>query len=303
MLQNDGERQVAPDVSGIRRDHVSRYRWAAQRIADAWLDDEAHPRKPGQRLRVLDAACGVGYGSRILHEAGFAVTGLDRSEEALAWAAQHFPGPTYILANLTQCWAPLGEFDASTCFETIEHLPAAAAQHWLRYLGGRCGRLYLSVPNETGLPWRPDMRWHFRHYTLGEITALLRECGWTVVAWGLQAGPESDVVSMDLEGLYLPETAPGRTLVLECVPCKPLGIEMPGAGAEPSTSEADMETPLAAMETAAAAAIAVCDVKITVRAKRNRPAVMVPERFGDDQELLFARGVKLIRVVFLNAKA
>ena len=50
-----GERQVAPTLDGFREDHLARYHFAAQRLAGK---------------KVVDAGCGVGYGSFILAEAG-----------------------------------------------------------------------------------------------------------------------------------------------------------------------------------------------------------------------------------------
>lgn len=70
MTLRNGERQVAPDVSGIRRDHVARYEFVAGRLV------------PGSR--VLDLACGVGYGAHILAKAGHKVIAVDASPEAIA---------------------------------------------------------------------------------------------------------------------------------------------------------------------------------------------------------------------------
>ena len=61
LLSN--ERQVAPTLDGIRRDHVARYEWAARQLAPESV--------------VLDAACGVGYGSRVMADAGMTVRGTD----------------------------------------------------------------------------------------------------------------------------------------------------------------------------------------------------------------------------------
>jgi 2-polyprenyl-3-methyl-5-hydroxy-6-metoxy-1,4-benzoquinol methylase len=76
-------------------------------------------------LRVLDAACGVGYGSQILAKAGAAeVVGVDISEEAIRYARTHFAHPCarFIKADL-QCLDELDlSVDAVISFETIEHL-------------------------------------------------------------------------------------------------------------------------------------------------------------------------------------
>ena len=63
-----GERQVSPTVDGIRADHVNRYKWAIDKTIG----------------RVTDAACGIGYGSVILAEAGIKVRAIDIDAEAIA---------------------------------------------------------------------------------------------------------------------------------------------------------------------------------------------------------------------------
>src|SRR3954467_14298237 len=76
MTMKHGERQVAPTLEGIRADHVARYQFAAQLL-----------KKP---TRVIDFACGVGYGSKILADAGHFVYGYDRDPEAIAYAREHY---------------------------------------------------------------------------------------------------------------------------------------------------------------------------------------------------------------------
>lgn len=50
--------------------------------------------KPGGRL--LDFGCGMGHFSALFHDAGFEVTGLDRSEVGIAHAREQYPGPTFL---------------------------------------------------------------------------------------------------------------------------------------------------------------------------------------------------------------
>ena len=73
---------------------------------------------------VLDAACGVGYGTRILAEAGAAsVLGVDLSEDALTIARQQFAHPRAEFARRDVADLDgLGPFDLVVSFETIEHV-------------------------------------------------------------------------------------------------------------------------------------------------------------------------------------
>ncbi len=86
--------------------HLSRYVWAI-------------PHVNGQR--VVDLGCGTGYGSYLLSWAAESVTGVDRSEDALAYARSHYRDVTYELADLTD-EAGLPEGDVAVCFEVLEHL-------------------------------------------------------------------------------------------------------------------------------------------------------------------------------------
>ena len=74
----EGERQVAPTLDGIRRDHVARYEFAARVLPTP--------------SRVIDFACGVGYGTRILGDAGHQALGFDVDKEAIAYARKHYAG-------------------------------------------------------------------------------------------------------------------------------------------------------------------------------------------------------------------
>lgn len=174
-----GERQVAPDISGIRRDHVARYEWAAEVLQQ---------RCP--RGHIIDAACGVGYGARLLADAGFRITAIDRSEEAVAYAREHYAHKNiiYRVADAVQL-GHVGPHDAAVSFETIEHL-----EHPLPLLHAlRCAPLLLaSVPNETHFPFR-GYKFHARHYTREQFTSLLGAARFATTEILGQVGPHSRV--------------------------------------------------------------------------------------------------------------
>ena len=178
MLES-GERQVAPDVSGIRRDHVARYEWAARQL------------KPASR--VLDLACGVGYGAKILADAGHAVAAVDRDEEAIAFAKEHYAHERVNYHCGTADWTAGFEadaFDAVVCFETIEHIEDPLPV--LKRFNGIAPLLLASVPNEDKFPFR-NYAFHFRHYRPYEFKELIEQAGFSVDTWHGQEGPESDV--------------------------------------------------------------------------------------------------------------
>lgn len=188
MLGN-GERQVAPTLEGIRRDHVARYQFAASLI-DA-----------GDR--VVDAACGIGYGAAILADAGAReVLAIDNAPEAIAFGLENYNRPAIRFQTGDVMSIGLAEtdaFDLALSFETIEHL--ADPLPFLKSLARVSPMLVASVPNETVFPYR-NYRFHYRHYTREQFADLLRAAGWRVVAWYGQEGVDSDL-ARDCEGRSL----------------------------------------------------------------------------------------------------
>ena len=72
MMESGHERQVATALEDIRKDHRERYAWAIARMGSPKL--------------VLDAGCGVGYGSNMLSEQAENVIGIDISPESIEYA-------------------------------------------------------------------------------------------------------------------------------------------------------------------------------------------------------------------------
>lgn len=158
------ERQLAKSLDGIRTDHVARYRWAAEKVG----------------ARVLDCACGCGYGAEILSGV---YLGLDISMEAISYARQHWKraGAVFLVGDAMD---PPGGFDTVVSFETLEHLrdPVAA----LMAFGDSAPHLLASVPNEDALPFdRRRFPFHEAHYRIDDVRTMLARAGWDLKGfWG-----------------------------------------------------------------------------------------------------------------------
>ena len=91
--------------------HLERYRFAAQHCRSG---------------RVLDIACGVGYGSRYLSDSrrDLSVTGVDLSAEAVRYASERYASDRVsFVCRDAMTFASEDLFDTIVSLETIEHLP------------------------------------------------------------------------------------------------------------------------------------------------------------------------------------
>jgi SAM-dependent methyltransferase len=161
-----GERTL-PDVPAENywfRRHLAVYEWIAARVAG---------------MRVVDMACGEGYGSELLARSAMSVVGVDANPEAHEHARLR-----YARANLRFVRDLVTTFseqeDAVVFLQTIEHLeqPGAALEHFRSLVGDR-GTVFLSTPNvltlaPEGAP-RSDNPWHVHEYRSAEFERLCRE--------------------------------------------------------------------------------------------------------------------------------
>jgi SAM-dependent methyltransferase len=129
--------------------------------------------------RVLDVACGSGFGGPILLVAGArSVLGIDSSAEAIAAARRYArPGYDFAVADGTALPLDAASVEAITSFETIEHIDAHEAfVAELRRVLTPDGVLVLSTPNAlhslpvNGTPRNP---FHVREFSPAELRALL----------------------------------------------------------------------------------------------------------------------------------
>jgi SAM-dependent methyltransferase len=175
-----GERTLpdVPEENYWFRRHLVVYEWIAAQTAG---------------LRVIDMACGEGYGSDVLAASAAAVVGVDANPDAHEHARLR-----YRRSNLRFERALIETFsepaDAVVFLQTIEHLtdPGAALEHFGELVAAArrstapadpsrlgAGSVFVSTPNVLTLAPRGASRsgnpWHVHEYRFAEFDRLCRE--------------------------------------------------------------------------------------------------------------------------------
>ncbi|MFD2627244.1 class I SAM-dependent methyltransferase [Oceanobacillus kapialis] len=105
--------------------------------------------------RVLDVGCGDGYGSYLLHQAEFKVTGIDLSTEMLTHAKRSLPEEeiTFEKADVNELPFPDKSFDALLAINVLEWTedPFHALKEMVRVTNGE-GFLCIGVLGPTAGP-------------------------------------------------------------------------------------------------------------------------------------------------------
>ena len=189
-----GERQVADSPEGIRKDHLGRYYFATQFVT--------------KNDKVLDAACGIGYGSFLINQkTGAKVTGIDISQETVDYANATYRSNEdikFFASDILKLDLPLESFDVVTSFETIEHV--AQDKEILQKFHGLLkshGILICSTPNEEKMPFDPiKHKFHIKHFTPTELKKLLNECNFEIVEIYSQHDKHSREIRQGDDGIF-----------------------------------------------------------------------------------------------------
>ncbi|HEY5431558.1 MAG TPA: methyltransferase domain-containing protein [Solirubrobacteraceae bacterium] len=169
-LELTGERTL-PDVPAENywyRRHLAVYEWIGARVIGR---------------RVLDMACGEGYGSEVLARGAAGVVGVDANPDAhdharLRYTRQNLTFERGLVETFGEAGGD-GPFDAVVFLQTIEHVrdPAAVLAHF-RSLLRPGGVAYISTPNLLTLAppgaEKSGNPWHIKEYRAAEFDALCR---------------------------------------------------------------------------------------------------------------------------------
>ena len=160
------ERQSTETQSPWWGEHLFRYQWAQQYV--------------GPSMKILDLACGTGFGSALLSRAvGVTVIGGDLDPPSLAAAAAEFgteSGPHFAAMDGTRLPLPDRSLDLILSYETVEHIERYRdfVGELARILKER-GTLLLSTPNR--LVTSPDgvirNPFHTQEFDIPELERVL----------------------------------------------------------------------------------------------------------------------------------
>jgi 2-polyprenyl-3-methyl-5-hydroxy-6-metoxy-1,4-benzoquinol methylase len=173
-----GERTL-PDIPAENywyRRHLAVYEWIGARVLGA---------------RVVDMACGEGYGSEVLSRAAASVVGVDANPEAHAHAqARYVRENLRFERGLIETYGDPHSADVIVFLQTIEHVldPPAVLEHFRASLAPG-GTAYISTPNVLTLAppgaSRSDNPWHLREYRHEEFRELCQSAFDSVQLLGL----------------------------------------------------------------------------------------------------------------------
>ena len=166
-LELTGERTL-PDVAAENywyRRHLAVYEWIGARVIGR---------------RVIDMACGEGYGSEVLSRSAASVVGVDANPEAYEHARLRYRRQNLRFERgLVETYGEPGGYDAVVFLQTIEHVqnPVAVLEHF-RALLAPGGIAYVSTPNVLTLApagaEKSDNPWHLKEYRPHEFEQLCR---------------------------------------------------------------------------------------------------------------------------------
>ena len=162
----------------LRHQHLARYRWAS-------TFTRGH--------RVIDAACGTGYGAKMFIANGARLVDcVDNSMEAVEEVhAAATPRTRTLAADVTRLPLPADMYDVYVSFETLEHVrdDRALVEEARRVLRPD-GLFICSTPNRSvispghSIDDRPSNPHHAREYDLGDFESLLRSCFSSIELFG-----------------------------------------------------------------------------------------------------------------------
>ena len=138
--------------------HIERYLYAASALAGK---------------RVIDCACGMGYGTALLYQTCLEATGIDIDPDAIRLARQTYPAVNFRVGDI---YSLPTDFEALVSFETLEHLDLPGLA--MKQLPVAVDEVIVSAPIRPTVGWNPHHRSDFTHASLCQ---LVEDSGFRIV--------------------------------------------------------------------------------------------------------------------------
>ncbi|MFK8186332.1 MAG: class I SAM-dependent methyltransferase [Phormidesmis sp.] len=168
-----GERQASKYLQGIRDDHLGRYELVLPYVSP--------------QAKVLDMACGVGYGSyMIASETNCqSILAVDISKDAIAYGESYYSSEKiqYRCDNCFTTDIEAAIYDIAISFETIEHIKDDETLLKIFFDSLKPeGLLFLSTPNQLEMPYTKDyFPFHVKHYLPSDLKVLVESSGFKIL--------------------------------------------------------------------------------------------------------------------------
>jgi 2-polyprenyl-3-methyl-5-hydroxy-6-metoxy-1,4-benzoquinol methylase len=177
-LSLTGERTL-PDVPAENywyRRHLAVYEWIAARVGG---------------LRVIDMACGEGYGAAALAQQALRVVGVDANPEAFEHARLRYAEPNLSFERaMVESYGEPAVCEVVTFLQTIEHVPnPESVLRRFKTLLVPAGVAYISTPNLLTLApvgaEKSENPWHLKEYRAHEFRELCESVFDSVELYGV----------------------------------------------------------------------------------------------------------------------
>ncbi|MBU7036563.1 MAG: class I SAM-dependent methyltransferase [Theionarchaea archaeon] len=145
----------------ITRQHITRYAFASTYVTGK---------------KVLDIACGAGYGSSYLAGCGARmVVGVDVSESALAYACSHYTRDNlnFLQGDAVRLPFEDDEFDVIVSFETIEHI--AQSQEYVKEMKRVLSPQGIFICSTPHVKYTRHPVYHVKEFSPEEFFSLLED--------------------------------------------------------------------------------------------------------------------------------
>ena len=161
-----GERFIPGECDvALEKEHMNRYQFASNLVTGK---------------RVVDIACGSGYGSAMMAKQAIQVTGIDISEEAIEYCQKNYqlPNLNYLVGNVAEIPLTDSSVDVVVSFETLEHVDEADQIRFMaeiRRILVPGGLLIVSTPNKDVYDERGDNEFHKHELSFDEFKTFLQK--------------------------------------------------------------------------------------------------------------------------------